>query len=113
MAVKKTDYLIERGTETVQIKRAVKINDKAQNLMIELKLNHKKGLYDISFKWNYDGITGDDKLDKATIKVMGELMIEGRDYCMEWKKTWEANRPKEDDGQISMGFGQKKEDAEE
>lgn len=90
MAVKKTDYQIKRGSESVEIVRPVKINDKSQNLVIELKLNHKKGLYTIVQKWNYDAITGDDTLDAQTIEVMGELMMEGRDYCLAWREKWEG-----------------------
>lgn len=108
MSVKKTDYLIQRGIEKVNIQRAVKINDKSQNLTIELKLNHKKGLYEIAMKWNYDAVTEDDVLDRATIKVMGDLMMEGRNYCIDWREKWLEAQPKEnpeDKDQLSMGFG--------
>ena len=96
MALKKGDYNLKKGTQKDQLERPVQINDKSMNLTVDYTLNHKKGLYDISLKWNFQAITEDDALDKATVKMLGELMFEARNKCIEWRKDWLKNQPDED-----------------
>lgn len=114
MALKKTDFTINRGIEKLQYQRGCKINDKSTNLTVILVKNYKKGFYHIETKWNAEQITGQSADDQATLKTLSELAMAASRDGEEWKKEWHDNQPKDEnqtemfnedgDGEIGMGF---------
>jgi len=44
VTLKKTDYVMSRGTETIEFKRGALIDGKQTNLTVSLSMNYKKGL---------------------------------------------------------------------
>lgn len=102
--MKKADYVIERGIEKLQFKRGVEINEKFANLTVELNLNWKKGIYKVAALWNFEQITGNNKQDKTTLQTINDLMLEARDYAIEWQTKWKEDHPSDPD-QMEMGFG--------
>lgn len=116
MALKKTDFTIQRGTEILEYKRGVKINDKATALVVTLVKNYKKGFFSIEVKWTADQITTTPMDDKATLKTLSELMLQASEDGAKWKNEWHENQPKEEEtvdlfegeqgesGEMTMGF---------
>lgn len=108
-AMNADDYVEKKGIEKTNIERAVKINDKTQNLTVVRSFNHKKGSFELLFKWNMDAITGDDVIDTETLRSACQMMFSSRDECLETRDSWK-NARKEDSGideenQMEMGFG--------
>lgn len=99
--MKKTDYQIKKGNEKIKFVRGVKINDKDTNLTVEITLNHNKGLYTIAPKITTSEVTDDEVLDKATCKVMADLLYEAMQYCIKWRKKIKEN---DDAEQLPLGF---------
>lgn len=102
--MKKTDYQIKKGSEKVKFLRGVKINEKDTNLTVELTLNHNKGLYTIQPKISTSEVTGDEKLDRVTCEVVGDLLYEATLYAQNWRMEWLSKQPKEEPGTLPMGF---------
>ena len=100
--MKKTDFVINRGTEKLKIERGVKINDKSSSLSIEITLNNKKGIYGMKASWDFSQVTDNEKDDKSTIETIGELMMEARKYCKDWRKNWLEKNAEKDDSQMGM-----------
>lgn len=107
--MKKTDYVMEKGTLGVQFKRSVEVNDKVSVLTVEVKLNHKKGLFGISGNWNFDQVSDNEDENNATLTVLLELMGEAKNYAVEWRNAWLGER-KENTNQLEIGFGGGSED---
>ena len=102
-AMKSEDFVEEKGTLKIIMKRGVKIQDKTQNITVERSLNYKKGTFEISFKWNMDAVTGDDITDTATLDSINQMLFSTRDLCLQWQKEWKEGRPTDPD-QIDMDF---------
>jgi len=114
MALKKTDYTVNRGIEKLQYQRGVKINDKSTNLTVVLVKNYKKGFYHIEIKWNAEQITENNVDDQATMKTLTDLALVAAKDGAKWKKEWHENQPIDpaqtemfegsDDDTLDMGF---------
>ena len=107
MALKKSDYVVERGIEKQTIKRGVRINERSSFLKAVLVKNHAKGHFHVEAKLDHNQITQDTQLDKDTVKVLGELMMVAIGMGIEFKKEWDqehADAP-DDDDQLNIGFG--------
>lgn len=104
MALKATDYTTVRGTETLSFQRGVQINDQTSNLTVDLKFNWKKGIYTVLPKWNFVQITGDDKIDGGTLKIITELMKVARDKGDQLRREWLEQQPEDDPDQLGMEF---------
>lgn len=97
------DFVEEKGTLKTQIKRGVKIKDKTQNLTVEMSMNHKKGTFDIQFKWNMDAITNDNLVDTATLDSACQMLMAARDKCLTWRDSWKNENP-DDPDQLELGI---------
>lgn len=105
MSVKPADYVRVTGTVPEEFIRPVKINDKTQNLVVTLKMNNKKGTFEIITKWNYQQITNNESDDAATLKMYQELMMEARRIGLEWKEEWQNSRSDKDPNQGDLFKG--------
>lgn len=104
MALKKTDYVRQRGIVKEDFIRAVRINDRDNKLTVVLVLNNKKGAYRLETKWSHGQITEDPVQDKATLQMLTELMIEAQSVGAEWLAKWQNENSEEDPNQLEMGF---------
>ena len=106
MALKKTDYIVSRGTEKIEFKRGVLIDGKQSNLTAVATLNYKRGLIKIEGKLDDGQITGENELDLGTLKTLQDLIIVAKDYAIAWRETWRKENPnaeqKGDPDQIPM-----------
>lgn len=102
-AMSSDDFIEEKGTLKTQIKRGVTIKDKSQNLTVDMSMNHKKGTFDISFKWNMDAITNDNVVDSATLDSAASIMMAARDKCLKWRDEWKNDNPSDPD-QMELGI---------
>ncbi len=104
--LKKSDYVVTRGIEKVEVKRGVRINDATSSLTVVLVKNFKKGHYHLEPKLNHNQITGDEELDADTLKVLSQLSMAaiklGKEFKAEWDKM-NAAEPSDDD-QLEFGL---------
>ena len=104
--MKPEDFQVVKGNESAEFVRGVNINDRASNLTVVANLNNKKGVFDIQVKINSGQVTGNAKLDDATVKTIGELQKEAIKHALEWKRLWAENNATNDDDEIDFNGGQ-------
>lgn len=104
------DVIEKQGIIKSDVTRGVTINDTQQELKVERALNHKKGTFSISVKWNMNAITGDDILDSATLDSLNQMMMYQRDKCLEWRDQW--HQENSDPNQANMFDGDGKIDGD-
>ena len=97
------DVIEVKGTDKIDVKRGVKINDVQQELVVQRSLNNKKGTFDIVFKWNMNAVTGDDTLDTATLQTVLQMFMFQRDKSLQWRDDWkQGNQNPKDPDQLAM-----------
>jgi hypothetical protein len=100
--MKPEEFQIIKGNESPEFVRSVTLNDRATEIKIVANLNNKKGLFNIGTKLHSGQITGNAKLDDATIKLVSELQKEAIKYALEWKRDWAENNVSNDDDEIDF-----------
>jgi len=84
VTLKKTDYVMSRGTETIEFKRGALIDGKQTNLTVSLSMNYKKGLIKTISKLddgNTNGLVNDGHF--ARTKRKGPALLA---YRNGWKR---------------------------
>lgn len=103
--MKPEDFQVVKGIEPLEFVRGVTINDRSSEIKAVANLNNKKGVFNIVVKLNSGQITGNAKLDDATVKLAGELQKEAIKFALEWRKEWAENNVSDDD-EINFNGGQ-------
>lgn len=103
--IKSSDYRTQTGIVPVDYTRPVKINDVSQEARVVLKMNNKKGLFEIQIKVNSNLITGEEEQDRALLGILNELSIIAIADGEKWRKEWNATRKKDEDpDQLELGI---------
>jgi hypothetical protein len=107
MALKKTDFQTNKKDATEHYERGAKINGRDVNLRIEVKKNFNKGLFTVKPIANSSLFVDEPTKDKATVKLMSDLMYEAVKDALSWKADWhEANADSDNDNdQMSIDDG--------
>jgi hypothetical protein len=100
--MKPEDFQIDKGNEIIDFKRGVMINDRSTEIKAVLTLNNKKGIFHIDTKISSGQITGKAALDKATLKLVADLIEEAIKYGMQWRKEWVDNNAEDEAGKIEF-----------
>lgn len=86
--MKKSDFQTKDHNKKKSLEFPTKIKDKDQVLRAVISLNSQKGTYDVSIKIGIDKVTGDDVLDKAMLKSVGDLAFFAIKECQIFRKEW-------------------------
>lgn len=109
--LKKTDYVMSRGTEKIDFKRGVLIDGKTSNLTVVLEMNHKKGLIKVVEKLDDGQILDDMEMNEATFSTLAALRTKALEYGINWRTNWKQEELKRQEAegvtdQISMDLPQ-------
>jgi len=84
--MRKDEFQIKEQKQSLNFIKSEHINGKDQNLTVVLRLNHNKGLIDVSVKWSDNMIPEDGKEAINVLKSISDLMLEAKNYGLKWKK---------------------------
>lgn len=102
MMLKKGEFQQNKKNTKEEFVRSAKINGRDQNIVIDVILNHNKGLYNVQPKISAGMITGNKAEDKALLKVISDLTENAIEYCKEWREDWMVKNKMEDERQLKI-----------